>query len=233
MREALLFQKKTGIISIINKLFTIEGSIMRSKSTVLMEQISQYIGEYFREHHSTPTTREIGARLDRSAACIYQYLKEMNRRGLLTYENGRITDLPKISKTALGYFSAPLVGSIHCGDPEQQEEEVEMYISLPEAIFGQGEFYLLRAVGDSMEDAGISDGDLVLIRKQTDCKEGDIIVALDENGENTLKRYAGKDEKGKKIVLAYANEKIYPGKKILVDKLSLQGVARHVIKGLG
>ena len=206
---------------------------MRSKSTKLMEQISQYIGEYFRKHHDTPTMREIGTALGRSAACIYQYLKEMDRRGLLTYENGKITDLPKINKTSLGYFSAPLVGSIRCGDPEEQEEEVEMYISLPEAVFGKGEFYLLRAVGDSMVDAGISDGDLVLIRKQTECKPGDLIVALDENGENTLKRYQGTDEGSQKSILAYANEKVYPGKRILVDQLSLQGVAKHVIRELG
>ncbi|MBO4887471.1 MAG: repressor LexA [Firmicutes bacterium] len=206
---------------------------MRSKNPELMEQISRYIGEYFRDHHHAPTTREIGATVGRSAACIYQYLVEMDRKGILTYKDGKVMDLPKINKTTLGYFSAPLVGSIRCGDPENQEEEVELYVSLPEVIFGQGEFYLLRATGDSMEDAGIADGDLILIRKQTECKPGDIIVALDENGENTLKRYAGSDEKSGKNVLEYANEKVYPGKRILVDRLSLQGVAKSVIKGLG
>ena len=206
---------------------------MRRKDPELMQRISEYIGDYYRENHSTPTTREISSAMGLAPATGYKYLVEMDKQGLLSYQDGVITNLPKISKTKTGYFSAPLVGSIRCGDPETEEEHVEMYVSLPEAIFGKGHFYLLRAAGDSMVDADIEEGDLVLIRKQTDCKEGDIIVALDENGENTLKRYAGKDEKGKKIVLAYANEKIYPGKKILVDKLSLQGVARHVIKGLG
>ena len=189
---------------------------MRSKSPELMEQISKYIGDYYREHHSTPTTREM----------------EMNRRGMLTYESGEITNLPKISKTTTGFFSAPLVGSIRCGDPEQEEELVEMYVNLPEALFGKGEFYLLRAVGDSMEDAGISDGDLVLIKKQTDCEVGNIIVALDEEGENTLKIYKGVDSNSSRAVLAYANETVYPGKQISVSKLVVQGVAKHVIKGL-
>lgn len=205
---------------------------MRSKSTELMEQISNYIGDYYRQHHSTPTTREIASAVGLSPAAGYKYLVEMDKRGMLSYENGEITDLPKINKTPTGYFSAPLVGSIRCGDPEREEAEVEMYVSLPEALFGKGEFYLLRAVGDSMEDEDICEGDLVLIRKQPDCEVGDIVVALDENGENTLKVYGGIDKRTKKVILKYANEAVYPGKRILVNELTVQGVARHVIKAL-
>ena len=205
---------------------------MRSKSTVLMEQICNYIGDYYRQHHSTPTTREIASAVGLSPAAGYKYLVEMDKRGMLSYENGEITNLPKISKTPTGYFSAPLVGSIRCGDPEREEAEVEMYVSLPEALFGKGEFYLLRAAGDSMEDEDICDGDLVLIRKQPDCEVGDIVVALDENGENTLKVYGGIDKRTKKVILKYANETIYPGKRILVNELTVQGVAKHVIKAL-
>lgn len=205
---------------------------MRSKSTELMEQISNYIGDYYRQHHSTPTTREIASAVGLSPAAGYKYLVEMDKRGMLSYENGEITNLPKISKTPTGYFSAPLVGSIRCGDPEREEAEVEMYVSLPEVLFGKGEFYLLRAAGDSMEDEDICDGDLVLIRKQPDCEVGDIVVALDENGENTLKVYGGIDKRTKKVILKYANETIYPGKRILVNELTVQGVAKHVIKAL-
>ena len=205
---------------------------MRSKSTELMEQIRNYIGDYYRQHHSTPTTREIASAVGLSPAAGYKYLVEMDKRGMLSYESGEITDLPKISKTPIGYFSAPLVGSIRCGDPEAEEAEVEMYVSLPEALFGKGEFYLLRAAGDSMEDKDICDGDLVLIRKQPDCEIGDIVVALDENNENTLKIYGGIDKKSNKVILKYANEKVYPGKVILVNELVIQGVAKHVIKEL-
>ena len=205
---------------------------MRSKDPQLMNRISDYIGDYYRERHATPTTREIASAMGMSPASGYNYLVEMDRRGMLTYENGKIKDLPKISKTRSGYFSAPLVGSIRCGDPETEEEQVEMYVSLPEAIFGKGEFYLLRAVADSMEDENISEGDLVLIRKQPDCEIGDIVVALDENSENTLKVYGGIDRKTKKVILRYANEAVYPGKRILVNELTIQGVAKHVIKAL-
>ena len=205
---------------------------MRRKDPELMQRISDYIGDYYRQNHSTPTTREISSAMGLAPATGYKYLVEMNKQGLLSYENGEITDLPKIKKTETGYFSAPLVGSIRCGDPETEEEQVEMYVSLPVALFGKGEFYLLRAVGDSMVDAGISEGDLVLIRKQPDCEVGDIVVALDENKENTLKIYGGVDKESEKVILKYANEKTYPGKVILVNELVIQGVAKHVIKEL-
>ena len=72
----------------------------------------------------------------------------------------------------------------------------------------------------------------MLIRKQSDCEIGDIVVALDENNENTLKVYGGIDKRSKKVILKYANEKVYPGKRILVNELVVQGVAKHVIKEL-
>lgn len=205
---------------------------MRHKDPELMKRISAYIGDYFRLNHSTPTTREIASAMGISPASGYNYLVAMDKAGMLTYEDGQIKDLPKIEKTQTGTFSAPLVGSIRCGDPETEEAEVEMYVSLPEAIFGKGEFYLLRAVGDSMEDEDIHEGDLILIRKQPDCEIGDIVVALDDHNENTLKVYGGIDKKSRKVILKYANEAVYPGKRILVNELTVQGVAKHVIKAL-
>ncbi len=205
---------------------------MRSKNPELMEKISRYIGDYYRKIHRTPTVRAIAEGVGLSKSAVYNYLKEMNERGLISYEDGVVADLPKIDKTETGYFSAPLVGSIRCGDPETEEEEVEMYVSLPEALFGRGDFYLLRATGDSMVDAGITEGDLILIRKQASCEIGDVVVALDQDGQNTLKIYGGIDEENGMAILEYANEEAYPGERILVSKLVVQGVARHIIKRL-
>ena len=205
---------------------------MRSKDPELMEKISRYIGDYYRKAHRTPTVRAIADGVGLSKSAVYNYLREMNDRGMISYEDGVVADLPKIDKTETGFFSAPLVGSIRCGDPETEEEQVEMYISLPEVIFGRGDFYLLRASGDSMVDAGITEGDLILIRKQPTCDIGDVVVALDQNGQNTLKIYGGIDEENGMAILEYANEETYPGERILVSKLVVQGVARHVIKKL-
>ena len=205
---------------------------MRSKNPELMEKISRYIGDYYRKAHRTPTVRAIADGVGLSKSAVYNYLREMNNRGMISYEDGVVADLPKIDKTETGFFSAPLVGSIRCGDPETEEEQVEMYISLPEALFGRGDFYLLRATGDSMIDAGITEGDLILIKKQPTCDIGDVVVALDQDGQNTLKIYGGVDEENGMAILEYANEESYPGQRILVSKLVVQGVAQHVIKKL-
>ena len=205
---------------------------MRSKNPELMEKISRYIGDYYRKAHRTPTVRAIADGVGLSKSAVYNYLREMNDRGMISYEDGVVADLPKINKTETGFFSAPLVGSIRCGDPETEEEQVEMYISLPEALFGRGDFYLLRATGDSMIDAGITEGDLILIKKQPTCDIGDVVVALDQDGQNTLKIYGGIDEENGMAILEYANEEMYPGERILVSKLVVQGVAQHVIKKL-
>ena len=100
------------------------------------------------------------------------------------------------------------------------------------SLFGEGEFYILKASGDSMVDAGIEDGDMVVIRKQQEASVGDIVVALDESRANTLKKFGGIDEESHSAVLLYQNQEKYPDKRILVKKLIVQGVARHVIKAL-
>ena len=84
-----------------------------------------------------------------------------------------------------------------------------------------------------MEDAGISEGDLVVIKVTPDAEKGDIVVVLDAEGQNTLKRYEGYDKEKGMHILGYMNQAVYPDKKIEVKELSVQGVAGHVIKKLG
>ena len=201
---------------------------MRSKNKDLMDEILSFIGEYYRTEHVSPSTREIAAAIGTTNVTVYRYLVEMDKRGMLTYSDGVISRVDKMDKTETEFFSAPLVGSIACGDPENEEEQVVRYIDLPRAMFGKGDFYLLKATGDSMEDMGIYDGDIVLISRQKECRKGDVVVALDQDNENTLKRYGGVDRKSKKAILEYANEAQYPGERILVDRLEVQGVAKTV-----
>ena len=118
-----------------------------------------------------------------------------------------------------------IVGSIPCGTPEYEEEHIEGYVSLPTAIFGKGEFYILRASGESMIDAGIDDGDLVVIRKKQKANNGDIVVALVDN-QNTLKRFY-RDEENKRIILHPENKKF---RDIYTEECTIQGVACHIIK---
>ena len=166
-----------------------------------------------------------------SRATAYRYLVAMNESGMLFYD-GKTILTKQAGKCSTGYCSAPVVGSIRCGDPELEEELVEEYVSLPTSIFGEGPFYILRAKGDSMVDAGIAEGDLIVIRRQESAEVGDNVVALDEENENTLKIFGGVDEETGEAILRYANQKKYPGMEIRTKRLVVQGVAKHVIKDL-
>lgn len=204
---------------------------MRSKNPELMKEICTYVSDYYRSKRSSPSVSEIAKAVGIAKTTAYRYLVDMNERGMISYD-GHSIETPQIDKCTSGYFSAPIVGSIHCGDPETEEEHVEEYVSLPESIFGQGEFYILRATGDSMVDAGIEDKDLIVIRKQDTASVGDIVVALDEDSQNTLKTLDGIDDESGYAILRYENQEKYPDKVIRVRELVVQGVAKHVIKAL-
>lgn len=204
---------------------------MRSKNPEVMNAICAFVDQYYRERHVSPSLNEIAMGVGVSKATSYRYLVAMDECGMLSY-NGRTIVTKQVGKCTSEYFSAPVVGSIRCGDPEHEEEHIEEYVSLPRFIFGDGNFYILRAKGDSMVDAGIEDEDLIVIRIQETAAVGDTVVALDEDHENTLKIFGGIDEGTGDAILRYANQKKYPNKEIRVKQLMIQGVAKHVIKAL-
>ena len=204
---------------------------MRTKDQGTLDTILKFVNKYYQKSHSSPTISEVAAGAGVSRATAHRYLLELSEKGLLEYDRG-ISSAPRSAKMKTAYVSAPLVGSIQCGNPEEEEESIEEYVSLPVSMFGKGDFYILRAKGDSMVDAGIDEDDLLVIERNCPALEGDIVVALDEDNQNTLKRYRGFDEDEKCFVLEYENEARYPGKVIKVKGFQVQGVARHVIKAL-
>ena len=177
------------------------------------------------------TINDVAEGVGVARSTTHRYLQELSDRNLIDYSRG-ILSAPQSAKMKTAYVSAPLVGSIRCGNPEDEEESIEEYVSLPVSMFGKGDFYILRAKGDSMVDAGIDEDDLLVIERNCPALEGDIVVALDEDNQNTLKRYAGYDKDSGYYILEYENEARYPGKTIKVRSFQVQGVARHVIKSL-
>lgn len=202
---------------------------MRKKDPELMEKISDFVSAYYRKEQESPSVRAIAAGLGIGKSTAHSYLVEMDEKKMLSYDGKSIIN-KAVERCKTGYTSAPLVGSIRCGDPEEEEQYIEEYVSLPSSIFGSGQMYILRAVGDSMEDAGIREGDYVVITRQNECNVGDLVIALDGEGQNTLKAYGGVDEESGCAVLEYRNRSVYGDKRILVRKLVLQGVVKNVIK---
>ena len=197
---------------------------MRSKSIELMNEIKKYIEEYYLQYRQSPSTTKIAEAVGIARGTAYKYLVEMSERNMIEYDGQEIsTEVTR--KYNKEQTQTPIVGSVPCGSPQYEEENIEEYVSLPTAIFGKGAFFILRASGQSMIEAGIDEGDLVVVGKQVEANEGDIVVALVDN-QNTLKRYY-RDNANKKIILHPENKTM---KDIIVDDCYIQGVACHIIK---
>ena len=202
---------------------------MRHKDPERMRQINTYIGEFYVENGRVPSTTEIAAEFGIARSTAYYYLVAMDKEQILSYRDGEI-QINRMDKIELMNSRAPIVGTVPCGDLTQEEESVECITTLPKVIFGDGPFYILHASGDSMEDAGIEEGDLLVIQQEASPKIGDLVIALDEENQNTLKQYGGMDPETGKVVLKYCNQAVYGDKRILVNSLISQGVVSHIIK---
>lgn len=199
---------------------------MRHKNHALMEQIRDHVEDYYLAEGRFPSTTEIAAKVGLSRGTAYKYLVEMDKLGMITYDGSTIWTerLVKLREAQ----SVPLyTGAIPCGSPETVEAAVEDYVPLPVSIFGSDEMYVIRTSGNSMTEAGIDDGDLVVVKKQEHADVGDIVVAMHDN-ENTLKTL-GCDPETKKYFLHPENSSMSD---IAVDQLVIQGVAKFVIKTL-
>lgn len=200
---------------------------MQHKNTEYFDVLRKFIEDYWDRYGVSPTTRAIAAGVNLSNATVGRYLQYMKEHGMIDYQGHRCYKTRKQLLSDLGLEQVPVLGRIACGIPKFAEENIEEYIKLPESFLGKGSFYLLHADGDSMVDADIDDGDLVLIRKQQTADPGQIVVALIED-EATLKRYFPEPQNGW-IRLRPENEEMDD---IIVKDCVIQGVAVKVLKDL-
>lgn len=204
---------------------------MRHKGPERMNQIKEYIADYYLENAGRmPSTTQIANAVGIVRSTAYNYLVAMDKEGLVEYKNGEISsaDLDKIMVDREP--ADALDNQIACGDPTLEEANLLYKTALPTALFGRGPFFILKAKGDSMVDEGIEEGDILVIRKNGTPRVGNIVVALDEEPQNTLKVYGGIDKKSHRAILEYRNKAVYGDKVIKVKELVCQGVLSHVIK---
>jgi repressor LexA len=169
------------------------------------QQIWEYLVSYVDERGYPPTVREIGDAVGlASPSTVHAHLANLERAGLLRRDptkpralelTGRRRAEPAAEEQPRGL---PLLGQVAAGGPLLAEENVEDYIAVPEPLSrGSGDEFLLRIKGESMIEAGILDGDYVVVHKQPDARDGDIVVALagdDETAdEATVKRFFRED----------------------------------------
>lgn len=195
---------------------------MKTLSSERYELIKKFIIEYVDEAGISPTVYEIADGTGIAKTSVARYVNAMIERGEID-NCGRRTLKPTDTKAEA--VRVPILGQVACGLPKLAEENIEEYVRLPVALFGRGAFYILRAVGDSMVNAGIDDGDLVLIRQQPTAEVGQIVVALVED-EATLKRYYPEKDH---VRLHPENPEL---EDIIVPSCEIQGVAVKVLKDL-
>lgn len=201
---------------------------MRTKNPELLRAIARFVEDYLDEHGTSPSVQEIAAGTGMSVTNAHRYITSMLENGVLEYTGGHRSIVTRTAQEdRKKTVRVPVLGAVACGLPKLAEENIEEYVRLPVSLFGTGKFYLLRANGDSMTEAGISDGDLVLIRQQNSADEGQIVVALMED-EATLKRFYPEPEKHR-VRLHPENPAM---EDIFVSDCVIQGVAVKVLKEL-
>ena len=197
---------------------------MRSKNKALMTEIERFVSTFTDNYGISPTMQEVADSVGVSKATVHRYITQLCDEGRMDFSGVRTMASTRTKTQAI---SVPILGEVACGIPKFAEENIEEYVRLPVALFGRGNFFILRAYGDSMVEAGIDDGDLVLIRQQDTAEEGQIVVALIDD-EATLKRFYPEPEK-RRIRLHPENAHMND---IFVEKCEIQGVAVKVLKDL-
>lgn len=161
---------------------------MRDKSKVF--EVLEFINNFNDENGFPPTVREICKELNiKSTATVYDYINELKDKGYLSKAAGKRR---AVSVKSSANVRVPLVGTVTAGQPIFATENYEGCYNLPSAEFRGNDLFMLRVQGDSMIEAGIFDGDKVVVQKQASADNGDVVVALFDDGiaeGATVKRY--------------------------------------------
>ena len=160
--------------------------------TKRQQEIFEFIKTYSKSHGYPPTVRDIGKAIGlTSSSTVHTHLANLEKIGILRRDPSKPRALELLvdqAKKAVGPSGLPVVGRVAAGSPVLAEENIEEYVEVPELAGGDAGEYVLRISGDSMRDAGILDGDHVVVRKQDTAGDGEIVVAL-VGEEATVKRY--------------------------------------------
>lgn len=201
---------------------------MKGKNQSLMDNIVSFIDNRYMETHQAPSMREIAGKFKISVSTVKWYIDILVEKGILSNSSSyRGLSTNKMTKLASNMNHIPIVGTIACGTPLFAEENIECYIPMPKSLLGNGNFFILKASGNSMIKAGINTGDYVIVRQQNYVDEGQIVVAL-TGDDATLKRYY-LDNDRKQVRLHPENDAM---EDMYFDSISIQGVAVKVIKNL-
>jgi repressor LexA len=168
------------------------------KLTTRQQQIFEFIKRYTHENGYPPTVRDIGGAIGlTSSSTVHAHLANLERLGLLRRDPTKPRAMEVLvdkAKRAVVPSGLPLVGRVAAGTPILAQENIEEYVEVSPLAGGDGADFVLEVRGESMKNAGILDGDTVVVRKQATASDGDIVVAIvgaedEPEAEATVKRY--------------------------------------------
>jgi len=207
--------------------------------TARQQEIWQFLAEYVDGHGYPPTVREIGDAVGlASPSTVHAHLANLERAGLLRRDPTKPRAIELVGRhraddaeSRSGPNLLPLVGRIAAGGPLLAEEEIEDRIAVPEPL-GRNADFLLRVKGESMIEAGILDGDIVVVHRQDDARQGDVVVALvgedEATDEATVKTFHR--ERDGRIRLQPENAALEP---LYPEHVQILGKVTGVFRSLG
>ena len=192
-----------------------EANAVPTVLTGKRREILDFIALQLRERGYPPSVREIGEAVGlTSSSTVHAHLGTLQRQGYLLRDPTKPRAIEVRYDQASGAAierrptqHVPLVGDVAAGTDVLAQENVEELLPLPADFTGNGTLFMLRVRGDSMVDAGILDGDYVVVRQQPEARKGEIVVAGIPGEEATVKTYG---RKGAKVVLTPANPRLAP-----------------------
>ena len=205
--------------------------------TTRQQEIWQFLAEYVDEHGYPPTVREIGDAVGlASPSTVHAHLANLERAGLLRRDPTKPRAIELVGRrraeapTAEVAPLVPVLGRIAAGGPILAEQEIEERIAVPEPL-GRNADFLLRVKGESMIEAGILDGDIVVVHRQPDARGGDIVVALvgdDESADEATVKTFHRENDGR-IRLQPENSSLEP---LYPEHVEILGKVTGVVRSL-
>ncbi len=180
---------------------------MQNDENKTIERVYKYICDYINQKQISPSVRDICAGVGlKSTSSVHTYLKQLDSQGRIEYRpglrraivirQGSINTEQEDGESGItdlgSYTRVPVIGKITAGIPIFAHEDYSDSFLVSKSIIGDSEAFMLKVRGNSMINAHILDGDLIIVRKQSTCDEGDIVAALIDE-EATVKRYGKKN----------------------------------------
>ncbi len=198
--------------------------VLLGKIEPKLNELYAYIVNYTSNNGISPTVRDICKDLQiKSTATAQYYLNKLIERGLISKQDDKKRSLTVASKFNAKSLTVPLIGTITAGAPIFAVENFEGYYAVPEEYSSEEDLFMLKVKGDSMINAGILNGDKIIVKKSSTCENGDIVVALLDDSA-TVKRFYNKNGT---IILHPENESY---EDIVCDSVTILGIVKGLMR---